>query len=162
MAELMRHFPHKGKVVWMGVRPARDVAMKVVSSAKASPGSGLEGDRFRGTVSSTRQVTLIQAEHLKAVAALMQTADIDPALLRRNIVVEGINLLALGEKTFTIGTAVLQVTGPCHPCSKMEKALGFGGYNAMRGHGGITAKVLQQGDIQVGASVFVSELASPE
>ena len=76
--------------------------------------------------------------------------EIDPLLLRRNIVVEGLNLQSLKGKQFKIGDAILEYTGECHPCSRMEENLGTGGYNAMRGHGGITAKILTSGHISIG------------
>jgi MOSC domain-containing protein YiiM len=102
---------------------------------------------------------LIQAEHLGVIASVLHRDSVDPALLRRNIVVSGINLLALKSAKFRIGTALLEGTGPAEPCSRMEEALGPGGYNAMRGHGGITARVLEDGWIRVGDSVT---LVSPE
>lgn len=71
-------------------------------------------------------------------------------MLRRNIVIKGINLLALKDKTFWVGEALLEYTGECHPCSRMEETLGEGGYNAVRGHGGITARILNGGKITVG------------
>ena len=64
--------------------------------------------------------------------------------------ISGINLLALKDKTFQIGEATLEFTGLCHPCGKMERRLGPGGYNAMRGHGGITACVRQAGLVRLG------------
>ena len=62
----------------------------------------------------------------------------------------GINLLALKGKVIHIGKVELEITGQCHPCSKMETQLGAGGYNAMRGHGGMTARVLTSGVIALG------------
>jgi MOSC domain-containing protein YiiM len=64
--------------------------------------------------------------------------------------VEGINLLALKGRSVRIGEAVLEVTGECHPCSRMELALGVGGYNAMRGQGGLTARVMVGGILRLG------------
>jgi MOSC domain-containing protein YiiM len=87
------------------------------------------------------------------IAALLRRDGVEPALLRRNLVVEGINLLALKDQRFRIGAALFEGTGPCHPCSRMEEALGDGGLAAMRGHGGITARVLEEGRIAVGDAV---------
>jgi MOSC domain-containing protein YiiM len=150
---LLESLPLDGKVDWIGVRPQRREPMIVVETVEAREGRGLTGDRFQGGATSKRQVTLIQAEHLPVIAQLMERGHVDPALLRRNIVVRGINLLALNGATFAIGGAVFEGTGPCHPCSRMEETFGPGGYNAVRGHGGITARVLTSGLIRVGDSV---------
>jgi MOSC domain-containing protein YiiM len=151
--QLQDTFPHHGEVVWLGLRPDRNTAMIEPTHAFADTGIGLEGDRFSGNTLSKRQVTLIQAEHLAVIAALLKRDQLPPALLRRNIVVSGINLLALKDKTFYVGEAALEMTGLCHPCSRMETLLGAGGYNAMRGHGGITARVVKGGMIKIGDRV---------
>jgi len=124
--------------------------MTVLERVFVSAESGLEGDRFTGRGKRTRQVTLVQAEHLPVIAALLHQDRINPAHLRRNIVVSGINLLALKGKQFKIGEVVLEHTGLCHPCGKMERRLGAGGFNAVRGHGGITAQVVTAGQVGVG------------
>jgi MOSC domain-containing protein YiiM len=157
LRELLGILPQQGRVEWIGLRPARGKPMEVVASVAVGVGSGLRGDRFRGNADSKRQVTLIQFEHLDVVARLLGQERIDPALVRRNIAVSGINLLALQRAKFSIGEVILEGTGPCHPCSRMESALGTGGYNAMRGHGGITARVLRAGTIHVGDAVALVE-----
>ncbi|MCB1455919.1 MAG: MOSC domain-containing protein, partial [Nitratireductor sp.] len=73
--------------------------------------------------------------------------------LRRNIVVSGVSLIALKERRFRIGSVLLEGTGICAPCSRMEEVLGPGGYNAMRGHGGITARVAGAGTVRVADAV---------
>ncbi len=153
LQDLLDTLPQIGRVEWIGIRPGREEPMIAQESVQINVGTGLEGDRFRGNANSTRQVTLIQYEHLGAVAACLHRDKVEPEQLRRNIVVSGINLLALKDKTFRIGAVVLAFTGLCHPCSKMERQLGPGGYNAMRGHGGITARVLEAGLVHVGDGV---------
>ena len=152
---LFGHFAQVGQVVWIGIRAKTRGSIQVLTETYANIG-GLTGDRYnKGIPGSKRQVTLIQAEHLTAVASFLGKDHLDPVLVRRNIVVQGINLNALKGKTFKIGDAVLEMTGFCYPCSRMEENLGKGGFNAMRGHGGITCRVLEEGTIRVGDEVSV-------
>ncbi len=130
-------------------------------SRRACLDLGLVGDHRAARMGGKRQVTLIQFEHLAVVAALCGLETVSPALLRRNLAVSGINLLALHDRRFRIGAALLEGTGLCHPCSRMEEALGPGGYNAMRGHGGITARVLESAMVQVGDRVRATEDPRP-
>ena len=155
MARLLNSLPQTGTVVWIGVRPARRAELVPVASVRAETESGLKGDHYQGKLTGKRQVTLINAEHLVAIASMLSRPEVSPLLLRRNIVVKGINLLALKDKTFRIGEAVLETTGECHPCSRMEENLGPGGYNAVRGHGGITARVVEAGMIRISDRVEV-------
>jgi len=151
---LQSRFPREGVVEWIGIRPARGAPIDVRDEVLAIADKGLHGDRTAaGRGGGKRQVTLVQAEHLPVIAALQGAEGFDPALFRRNLVVRGINLTALRGRRFQIGEAVLLGTGPCAPCSKMEEALGPGGYNAMRGHGGLTAQVLEGGAIRAGDTV---------
>jgi len=156
---LLNTLPQVGRIEWLGVRPARGAPMIAVEAVQIRIDRGLQGDRFSGKAGNPRQVTLIQQEHLTVIAACLQRESIPPALLRRNIVVSGINLLALKGKVFGIGDAVLEFSGLCHPCSKMESELGPGGYNAMRGHGGITARVYKGGLVRLNDRVSFLDIA---
>lgn len=149
---LLQCFPVAGELVWIGLRPARQAPMLAVEEAFAEAGAGLAGDRYQG--GGKRQVTLIQWEHLAVLSALTKR-EVKPELLRRNLAIRGVNLLALKNRTFRVGEAVLQATGQCHPCSRMEEVLGSGGYNAMRGHGGLTARIVRSGRLRLGDPLTV-------
>ena len=146
---LLATFARPGRLDWIGLRPTRLLTLDTPSEAEITE-TGLVGDHGRP---GKRAVTLIQAEHLPVIAALCQSGEITPETLRRNLVISGLNLNALRGQTIAIGTARLTLTGPCAPCSRMEKALGAGGYNAMRGHGGWCAQVTQPGRIRLGDPV---------
>ncbi len=75
--------------------------------------------------------------------------------------VSGINLRALKDRRFQVGEAVLEATDDCHPCSRMEAILGPGGYNAVRGHGGITARVVEGGAVRIGDAVTALDAPPP-
>lgn len=164
LRELTRHFARVGLLEAIYLRPQRGVPAIAVDEAEAIEDRGLIGDRSieRAVGGGKRQVTLLQAEHVPLVAAWSGHAALDPAVLRRNLVVSGFNLVA-ARSPFTdrslnvlIGpTVALEVTGECAPCSKMEIALGHGGYNALRGHGGVTARVVRGGFVRVGDAVRV-------
>jgi MOSC domain-containing protein YiiM len=154
MKDLLDTIPQIGKVEWIGVRTGRGEPVESVDSAEVCLENGLLGDRFEGKAEAPRQVTLIQKEHFEVIRSILGSDEILPETLRRNVVVSGINLNALKtKKKFTIGSVVLLGTGNCAPCAKMETALGPGGYNAMRGHGGLTASVVTAGKISVGDEV---------
>lgn len=153
LGQLMATLPRPGRIEWIGLRPRRELEMLCVDSARAVAGKGLEGDRYTGG-SGKRGVTLIQAEHLPVIAALAGTTTIDNATLRRNLVVSGIPLVALKGRRFRIGDVLLEGTDACDPCSRMEAALGPGGFNAMRGHGGLCARILEGGSFRLGDALI--------
>lgn len=152
--DLSRQFPRPGHLDWIGLRPERRAPLHVVERVEAIANVGLAGDHYRPTRGGSRQVTLIQAEHLVVIGALVGDHAIDPARLRRNLVVSGINLLALKGRQFRIGEALFEGTGLAPPCSRMEEELGPGGYNAMRGHGGLTARVVDGGWLKLGDALI--------
>ncbi len=156
---LLNTLPQKGKITWIGLRPERRATMKLVNRVQATTEQGLIGDRYSGR-EGKRHVTLIQEEHLPVIASVLNLSECKPETLRRNIVVSGINLLALKNKTFVIGTTTLEYTGLCHPCSFMETVLGPGGYNAVRGHGGITARVIVSGTIEINDLIYCESMLS--
>lgn len=145
-----------GTLTWIGLRTKRRAQVLAVKQAEAIASHGLEGDhRMSKTPGSARQVTLISREFIQQIEHFTGVDSIDPALLRRNLMVAGINLNALRHQRFQIGEALFEATALCHPCSRMETALGKGGVAAMIGHGGLCARILSTGTIRVGDQLVV-------
>jgi MOSC domain-containing protein YiiM len=165
LKDLVQRFGAEGRIEAIVLRPDRAQPARHVTEAVAEPGRGLVGDRRAGTLRSDavarkRELTLMQAEHLPLLAQWCAQAALDAARLRRNLVVSGLNLVAMRSPfadlrfEWQLGdTVTLELTGPCDPCSRMERELGAGGYNAMRGHGGMTARLLTGGTLRVGDRV---------
>lgn len=155
--ELIAEVPQQGRVRWIGVRPEPHVPMIELDAVEARLEAGLTGDRARPGVRNARQVTLIQWEHLAVISSLMGRP-VSPEDLRRNIVASGINLFSLKGRRFRIGQAIFETTGWCQPCARLQNNLGPGTFQAVRGHGGITARVLQSGIIRLDDTVSVEPI----
>ena len=161
LQELIAAVPQEGCVRWIGVRPASRTAMLELEAVEARREAGLTGDHSRPGPRNARQVTLIQWEHLPVISALMGRTEVNPISaqeLRRNIAISGINLFSLKGRRFRLGQAILETTGWCQPCVRLEERLGLGTFQAMRGHGGITARVLQGGIIRLNDALRVEPL----
>jgi MOSC domain-containing protein YiiM len=152
-----------GELSWIGLRPMHKADMTVVDSVMAIENLGLEGDhRMAKTPGSGRQVTLISEEYIQQIAHYLSHStgsniQVSPELLRRNLVVKNINLTALRYQQFAIGEAIFEAGALCHPCVRMERALGKGAIAAMMGHGGLCLKVVRSGRIELGDAVELIE-----
>ena len=162
LQELIAHVPQQGRVRWIGVRPESRGAMVELEAVEARREAGLTGDHARPGPRNARQVTLIQWEHLAVISALLGRAPQQPVQaqdLRRNLVISGINLFSLKGRRFRIGQAIFETTGWCQPCARLEQRLGLGTFQAVRGHGGITARVIHSGIIRVDDRLCVEPLS---
>ncbi|ATG92042.1 MOSC domain-containing protein [Methylomonas koyamae] len=165
LRQLCQGFASTGRIEAIVLRPARGEPAVSVNTAVAEPGRGLIGDRRAagkqsGRQSPKREITLFQAEHLPLVAGWCGLDYLDPLRLRRNLLISGLNLVGMrspfpdAQLEWAVGHEVrIRITGPCDPCSKMATELGAGSYNALRGHGGMTAAIVAGGVIRVGDSV---------
>jgi MOSC domain-containing protein YiiM len=146
--ELLASMPIFGELTWIGIRPGRKQPLVSVNEVFADEQFGLVGDHYQ-VAKGKRQVTLIQWEHLDQMQSLLHRP-IKAELLRRNLVIKGMDLLALKNQPFRIGQVIFQGTGKCHPCSRMNELLGADGFKAVCGRGGLTAQIIRGGFIQVG------------
>ena len=132
--------------------------METVDHVDVTVAEGVHGD-FRGSLKpdrNKRQVTVIAAESWRD--ALHDLGASVPWEQRRaNLLVEG---LALEETTgariiFDSGL-VLEVTGECDPCTRMEEiAPGLKAALLPFWRGGVTTRVIESGPIRVGEQVRI-------
>ncbi len=131
--------------------------MQSVAEAVAEAGRGLVGDRYharRGAMSRWpgphREVSIVAEEALAEAAALLGRP-LTGADTRRNLLVRGVNLEALLKQRFRIGTVLFEGVQRCHPCAYLERVQGIEGlFKAMKGHGGLRARILEGGTLHVG------------
>ena len=150
LAQLLNGPMRAGEVVWLGLRRERREPVSAVDSVTLVARHGILGDHYRTLRNGPRQVTLIAAEDLAAAASFLGLDQVAPEQVRRNVVTRGVNLLALKDRRFRLGEAVLETTGTCDPCGRMDTNLGPGGFSALRGRGGLTARVLEDGVVRLG------------
>lgn len=155
--------PAAGVVEAIFTAPAAGVPCLARHTVRTIPGGGLEGDRyaagegtFSGTPGAGRQLTLIAAEVLEALAVEEGIA-LTGADARRNLVTRGVDLDALLGSRFRIGTVECVAVRDCPPCKTLQERTQPGVLEALAGRGGIRADILTQGSISVGDAIVVLE-----
>jgi MOSC domain-containing protein YiiM len=150
-----------GFVEGIFLAPDAGARMKGVEVSNALEGWGLEGDRYcAGTGHWSRfgrvcQVTFIAAEDLDDIERETGVG-VKKGEHRRNVVTRGISLKTLrrGER-FRIGEAVFEYRGPRSVCRYIERLSELGMTQALKGRGGICAKVTKNGTVRVGDEIDV-------
>ena len=127
-------------------------------------GKGIVGDRFFGRASRLAStVSFLAAESVDAVAAALGAGPLDPRLLRRNVVVRGVDLNALRHGTFSLdggdGPVGFETAGETSPCAWMDAVLAPGARDLLRGRGGLRASPTTSGRLRTGPAVLRADLA---
>ena len=118
--------------------------------------SGIANDS-RGKNRNKRQVTVLSTEGWAATCSEMNI-DMPWTTRRANLLIEGINLIGTTGSKLRIGKVLLEITGELEPCNRMDEQ--FDGLTKSLSNdwrGGVTCKLLSEGDISVGASVILED-----
>ena len=135
---------------------ARDASAVALERATFVVDVGLEGD-WRAWKGGPRQITLVEAEALEAVAAALGLAAVPPGASRRQVVVRGIALNATIGRSLRVGPLLVKVEAPCDPCRNMETKIGPGARAAMANRGGVCGRVIEGGVLSSGDSVAIED-----
>jgi MOSC domain-containing protein YiiM len=135
-----------------GIEPGDAPAIKV-DEVECVAGSGLRGDRYFDFKENYKgQVTFFSMEVYEDVCARFQAADLPPSIFRRNILVRGVDLNSLIGHEFEIQGVKFAGTQEAAPCHWMNHVFADGAEEALRGRGGLRARILNDGILRCGAA----------
>ena len=120
--------------------------MKDLDEAMAVPGAGLLGCRH-SRPGNERAVLLVESETLHEFG-------LEPGEIKENITTQGIDLKVLkpGAQLQVGETVLLEVTGPCAPCRRMDE-IRQGLQAELQGRRGVNARVAVGGKIRPGDEI---------
>jgi MOSC domain-containing protein YiiM len=153
-----------GRVVGIARRARPHAPMEELAAALVTPEAGVAGDH-RGVARGARrrQVTLIDRTDWQAAAAETMDGAASWTLRRANLLVEGLALPRTEGTRLRLGTeCVVELTGECEPCSRMDaQLLGLSDALASGWRGGRTARVLVAGRVALGDAVVAEPAPTP-
>ena len=143
-----------GSIISMRLCVGSRDPMKEVNGANFITGQGMEGDRHLRSDGrrSNRQVLIMDSETLSHF-------DLLPGQVRENVTVTGLDFssISAGDKVSLGGDVILEITGDCDPCARMDE-LRPGLKDEIDGKRGLLAFVEKGGVVSVGAEVGVNAL----
>ena len=113
-------------------------------------GKGIRGDRyFEHKDNFKGQITFFADEVYRILQSELGQQDLLPSAFRRNVITHGLDLNELIEKEFEIQGVRFIGTEECRPCYWMDQAITPGTESAMKGRGGLRARILSDGVLRV-------------
>lgn len=133
-------------------REPDDYLADEVPSVQCIAGRGLVGDRYYSYEQDYKgQITFFDWAVFLDLCNTLDTHDRPASVLRRNIIIDGVDLNDLVGKRFEIQGIQFQGSEECKPCYWMDRAFAPGAYAAMEGRGGLRARILTSGELRSSA-----------
>lgn len=138
-------FGQQGKLA--GTHPTIEVG-----EVECVAGKGLVGDRFFSFKENYKgQVTFFSADVFDDVCRRLGVSGKLAGVTRRNVITRGVDLNALIGKQFAVQGVMFEGVNECTPCHWMDEAIAPGAESALRGRGGLRARILSGGRLRAGA-----------
>ncbi|MDB5687262.1 MAG: hypothetical protein JWR77_1851 [Rhizorhabdus sp.] len=149
-----------GRLIGIARKSRPRAVVERLDHAAVGIDSGVAGD-FRGAIrpgrSGRRQITIMAAEDWTATLAELGVA-VSWEQRRVNLLSDGIVLPREPGTRLRIGPVLIEITGECDPCSRMEEiATGLKAALTPNWRGGRNAKVIEGGMIAVGDDIYMGE-----
>jgi MOSC domain-containing protein YiiM len=140
-----------GTLLGIATRERSKGPMKLHERARITKASGVEDD-FRGR-SPGRSVVVLTREGWDAACRDLGQS-LDWTTRRANIFVEGVNLTDQTGERLRVGEVVLEITGECDPCHRMESSIaGLRAALETDWRAGATCVVISEGTVVQGDEV---------
>lgn len=150
------YFGHHGQPA--GTNPVREVR-----EGRCIEGRGIEGDRFFGKDAGHKgQITFFADEVHKSLCERLNVWDKPSSVFRRNAITRGVDLNTLIGQEFELQGVRFFGTEECRPCYWMDQTFGPGAEAALRGRGGLRARILTSGMLLAGEGIIVRTASSPQ
>ena len=138
-------FGHQGQPA--GAHPTVEVV-----EVECVAGKGLTGDRFFNFKENYKgQVTFFSADVFDEICQQLGVRGKVAGVTRRNVITRGADLNALIGKQFAVQGVLFEGVSECTPCHWMDDAIAPGAESALRGRGGLRARILTDGKLRAGA-----------
>ena len=125
--------------------------MHEVQEIECVAGQGIRGDRYFGFKENFKgQITFFAHEAYERLMAELGELFHTPDVFRRNVITQGLDLNALIGKEFEIQGVRFFGMEESKPCYWMDQAFAKGAEKALRGDGGLRARILTDGVLRVG------------
>lgn len=126
-----------------------------VASINCLAGRGIQGDRFLDHSEDFKgQITFFDWAVYQRICSDFDCPQLDPSQFRRNVLTAGIDLNRLIGQRFTLQGIEFEGSEECRPCYWMDQAVAPGAFEALKGFGGLRARILNDGTLRSDQSTF--------